>query len=122
MDALQLAGCAVDTRWGLHEKVVVVDERVVWFGSLNALSFGGRSSEVMARMEGQGLARQVLEFLRPAYVVRARGGGNPLAKEAPDCGRCGGRVALHLRGTWGPYWACHDRDGCGWTRSATRYF
>ena len=115
---LRQAGCAVDTRWGLHEKAVVIDERVVWFGSLNVLSHGGSTSEMMARMEGQGLGRQVLEFLRPPFQIRVRGGGVPTAPENPECPECHGLATLHPKGKYGPYWQCHDRDGCGWRESA----
>jgi hypothetical protein len=29
---------AVETRWDIHEKVVIVDDEITWFGSLNPLS------------------------------------------------------------------------------------
>lgn len=118
---LKDAGVAVDTRWGLHEKAVVVDEEVVWFGSLNVLSHAGGSSEMMARMQGKGLGRQVLEFLRPAFEIRCRGGGVATEAENPECPKCGGLVQLHLRDLRRrrpPFWKCHDHDGCGWTRDA----
>ncbi len=46
----------------LHRKTAVIDERILWEGSLNILS-QGHSSEVMRRIESEQLTRQMIRFL-----------------------------------------------------------
>src|SRR5438874_13453776 len=38
LDALERIGCIVDTRRDSHEKIVIIDGEILWFGSLNPLS------------------------------------------------------------------------------------
>jgi hypothetical protein len=45
---------AAETRCDIHEKVVIVDDEITWFGSLNPLSHTNRTDEMMARFCGQG--------------------------------------------------------------------
>jgi hypothetical protein len=99
----------------LHQKIVVIDERVVMLGSLNALS-QSHSREVMLVMEGHHFARKLLEH------EQARAMANP----PPACGRCGSKT-IDLRRTkrqsW--QWRCYAptstprsdgrRSSCGWT-------
>lgn len=56
-------GTHVHPRKATHEKLVVIDEHISYFGSLNSLSFGGRSKEIMLRQEGVKFARELLAFL-----------------------------------------------------------
>src|SRR5262249_22239129 len=44
---LRSIDCVVDGRARIHEKVVIIDRRIVWHGSLNVLSFAQRSDELM---------------------------------------------------------------------------
>jgi superfamily I DNA and/or RNA helicase len=116
LDALEQIGCIVDTRWGMHEKALIIDDQVVWFGSLNALSHNGKTQEVMTRIEGNGLARQLLIFLSIERRSATAPNHNGIHTENPRCPDCGRRVAYHRKGRYGPYWKCED-DLC-WTRSA----
>jgi voltage-gated potassium channel Kch len=70
LDGLEHLGCVVDTRWEIHEKVVVIDDEIVWFGSLNPLSHTSRTDEVMARVEGKDLALQIAAFMALDRGVR----------------------------------------------------
>jgi phosphatidylserine/phosphatidylglycerophosphate/cardiolipin synthase-like enzyme len=99
----------------LHQKIVVIDERIVLLGSLNALS-QSHSREVMLVMEGHHFARKLLEH------EQARAMANP----PRACGRCGSDT-IDLRRTqrqsW--QWRCYAptdsprpdgrRSSCGWT-------
>jgi len=38
LTALESLGVAIDLRNDIHEKVVLIDNKIVWFGSLNPLS------------------------------------------------------------------------------------
>ena len=104
---------------GTHEKIVIVDGDVLWFGSLNPLSHTSRTGEVMARLVSSDLAQQMASFVaikpsRPTetYVNLA------MVKENPSCARCNGRTYYVPKARKGPYWRCEEQT-CGWTESAT---
>jgi phosphatidylserine/phosphatidylglycerophosphate/cardiolipin synthase-like enzyme len=98
----------------MHQKIVVIDERLVLLGSLNVLS-QSNSREVMLVMRGECFARKLLEH------ERARTFAQP-----PKCEKCGS-TKVDLRRTeakdW--YWRCYapktqpkpdgKPDPCGWT-------
>jgi phosphatidylserine/phosphatidylglycerophosphate/cardiolipin synthase-like enzyme len=87
----------------MHQKVVVVDERTVMFGSLNVLS-QRRSREVMVTMQGHHWARKLLKELHAEAFARP-----------PRCGACK-RQTVDLRRTSGTWrWRCHS-PGCRWTQ------
>jgi PLD-like domain len=48
-----LEAIAVDLRSRIHEKVVLIDDHIAWFGSLNPLSHTAHTSEIMARVENE---------------------------------------------------------------------
>ncbi|MFF5856378.1 AAA domain-containing protein [Streptomyces sp. NPDC012751] len=81
----------------MHQKIAVIDERVVMIGSLNTLS-QSRTREVMVTMRGGHFARKLLEHEHAELFTRP-----------PKCARCGGtRIELRRRknGTW--FWRCYD--------------
>ena len=43
-------GINVTYRRNMHEKVVLIDNKILWSGSLNILSFSGNSQELMTRI------------------------------------------------------------------------
>jgi phosphatidylserine/phosphatidylglycerophosphate/cardiolipin synthase-like enzyme len=53
---------AVETRWDIHEKVVIVDDEITWFGSLNPLSHQPHD-EMMARLADKDTALQLSAFV-----------------------------------------------------------
>ncbi|WP_199537403.1 AAA domain-containing protein [Spongiactinospora gelatinilytica] len=82
----------------MHQKIVVIDERTVMLGSLNALS-QSRTREIMLTMRGAHFARRILEHEHAAEF-----------SSPPACGRCGGSdIDLRRRknGEW--YWRCYAR-------------
>ena len=58
---LEDAGIEVITKSSIHQKYVVFDQRVVWYGSINFLSFG-RSEESMMRFENTDIAGELLDL------------------------------------------------------------
>jgi phosphatidylserine/phosphatidylglycerophosphate/cardiolipin synthase-like enzyme len=46
----------------IHQKFAVIDYRVVWYGSINFLSYGKREESVM-RFENEEIAGELLEGL-----------------------------------------------------------
>lgn len=114
VDQLRQVATTVVEVHTMHQKIVVVDERLVLLGSLNVLS-QSNSREVMLVMQGECFARKLLDH------EQARTFAKP-----PACGKCGS-TKIDLRRTaakdW--YWRCYapkpqpKPDGrpnpCGWT-------
>ena len=69
---LSRAGFKLTERLGMHEKLVVIDQRITYLGSLNILSNNGGTTEVMFRFEGEDFARQALRSLEPPFQKRAK--------------------------------------------------
>lgn len=81
----------------MHQKVAVVDEQTVMFGSLNALS-QSRTREIMLTMRGAHFASKLLKQLNAEVFALP-----------PTCGRCGGssiEIRRRKNSTW--YWRCYD--------------
>ncbi|RLB36839.1 MAG: hypothetical protein DRH12_15225 [Deltaproteobacteria bacterium] len=79
-------GIKVGLREKLHQKLAVIDGRIVWHGSLNILSHRG-TEESMLRISSRAFAARVLKFMKtgaPAEIVEAAG---PFA--SPLCPKCG---------------------------------
>jgi hypothetical protein len=79
-------GCIVDTRKYTHEKIVIVDGEILWFGSLNPLSHTSRTGEVMARLVSANLAQQMAAFvaIKPARATETYA-NLAMVKENPPC-------------------------------------
>jgi hypothetical protein len=95
-----------------HQKIIVIDRRLTFIGSMNVLAHrqGGRH-EVMALFEGNVLADRMLEQERADELARP-----------PTCPDCGAKVTwVTARGKI-LHWLCQTIDddrvkgGCGWTR------
>lgn len=111
LDRLEAAGCIVDTREQTHEKVVIVDDRIVWHGSLNVLSNTDRTDELMTGVVGRDFAEETARLL--ARVRRGDDGpSGASAAENPRCPSCGGRTYLAGRSARArrPRFACEA--GC----------
>jgi hypothetical protein len=114
LDALEGLGCVVDTRSQIHEKVVIIDERIVWFGSLNLLSHTARTDEMMMRIDNPAVALQVAIFMARKRVSSTESGeGLSVTKENPACPLCKSRTS-YSRGPYGAYWSC---ESCTWKNS-----
>jgi flagellar biosynthesis GTPase FlhF/ribosomal protein L37AE/L43A len=115
LDSLEAMGCTVDTRWEIHQKVVIIDDEIVWFGSLNPLSHTNRTDETMLRLVSRPAALQMATFLSVTEKMRAeKAEGLAVCGENPRCNSCNSRTT-YRQGKWGPYWECEDK--CGWTES-----
>ncbi|MCE9553993.1 MAG: AAA family ATPase [Planctomycetes bacterium] len=113
--ALEAIGVAIDLRSAIHEKVVLIDNRIAWFGSLNPLSHTPHTSELMARVVDPGLALHIARVLS----VRRRSDeewerGAAAEAENPRCEKCGGWSVL-VHGKFGPFFRCVNHDG--WTQN-----
>ena len=115
LNGLEAMGCIVDTRTNMHEKVVIIDDEIIWFGSLNPLSHTNRTDEVMARVVGKPAALQLSAFMAVATSVRPdKADGLSTVGENPRCADCGGRTT-YTRGSFGAFWQCEE--DCGWKQN-----
>ena len=61
---LQKSGIMVCTYNDMrHRKLAIIDGRILWEGSLNILSNGGRSREIMRRFTSKQLCSQLINFV-----------------------------------------------------------
>jgi len=60
LDLLQSAGVSVVFRPNIHQKFALIDQRVVWYGSINLLSFGSAEESIM-RLESPNIASELME-------------------------------------------------------------
>jgi hypothetical protein len=114
---LELSGAQIHTRPTMHEKIAVIDETILWHGSLNILSHND-SRESMLRFESTNLAREVLSDVGLIPIEMEEGtqaAGNETAAmaEAPSCPICG-KSMREYKGAG--IWICPDSPGCEGTR------
>ena len=108
-------GCIVDTRWNIHEKIVIIDDEILWFGSLNPLSHTNRTDEMMARVTGKPAALQLSAFMAVTSSLSAeKAEGLSVIGENPRLPECSRRTTYRL-GSYGPFWQCEE--GCGWKQN-----
>jgi len=97
-------GCTIDLRNRIHQKVVIIDNKIVWHGSLNVLSSSNTSDESMTRVVNEDLAKALA-----VQMSKKRGSNESIASkvadaENPRCGisGCGCRT-IYAEGKFGPY-------------------
>jgi superfamily I DNA and/or RNA helicase len=118
--ALESLGVAIDLRNDIHEKVVLIDNTIAWFGSLNPLSHTPRTSELMARVDNAGVASHIASILS----VRRRSAeelerGAFTEPENPRCEKCSDWGVL-MRGKHGPFFSCVNYPRCNWKQNVDR--
>ncbi len=118
LDALEGIGVVVDCRRAIHQKIAIVDGRVVWFGSLNPLSYTARTEETMIRGLAPGFASELAQQVAIGAVKRDDEGEGTLTQgENPRCEWCGGRTSYFRRHRDAqPFFAC-EAD-CRWVQNA----
>lgn len=119
LNALEAIGAVVDCRKQIHEKIVLIDNRVVWSGSLNPLSHTSRTDEFMTRALNPDYAEKVAAFISKRTGARAAEAGSAATEaENPRCFSCGSRT-FYADGPYGPYLSCEDQTGCRWKASVS---
>lgn len=88
VDQLTTAGCTVEFRERMHEKVFIVDESVLWHGSLNLLGNLG-PTDLMMRLEDADSCAQARHVMDQAIKERSVYQGRRGTR--PDQGPGGGR-------------------------------
>jgi ribosomal protein L37AE/L43A len=123
--ALMRAGVRLHNRAGMHEKISIIDDQILWHGSLNILSHND-TRESMLRFESADLVDQVLgELVLSSRVAPSDSyptAGFPQAEEAyadtrsPTCPVCSGRmISFEDAGLW----ICENSPKCSGSLSTT---
>jgi phosphatidylserine/phosphatidylglycerophosphate/cardiolipin synthase-like enzyme len=60
LDLLQRSGVRLVLRPGIHQKFAIVDKTVVWYGSINLLSFGSAEESIM-RLHSTNIAFELMK-------------------------------------------------------------
>ena len=61
-DALKNEGVNLLYKSNIHQKFAVIDERIVWYGSINLLSFGNAEESIM-RLESSNIANELMKSI-----------------------------------------------------------
>jgi phosphatidylserine/phosphatidylglycerophosphate/cardiolipin synthase-like enzyme len=62
MEILKQQGVNVRTKDRIHQKFAIMDQRIVWYGSINFLSYG-TSEESIMRIENMDIAGELLRSM-----------------------------------------------------------
>jgi len=107
INSMRNIGIAVDLRSKQHEKLAVVDDSILWHGSLNVFSHRD-TSESMLRIESPAACAKIAEFLS-AKLMKSdeEQEGAPIFAypENPDCSEGHGVMVLK-RGRYGIFFEC----------------
>ena len=89
---------------GMHEKLILADDDVIWMGSLNALSFTGNTGEIMERR----CSEKLVEEYEKIYDIQKI--SNACRECEMTCPICGGEMLIKESNDGGIYWQCVNKD------------
>jgi hypothetical protein len=116
LDALEGIGATVDCRREIHQKIAIIDRKIVWLGSLNPLSHTARTDEIMMRAVAPGFATELTRQIAVRAATRDLDGQGTATGENPRCGKCGHRTYYFFsRKRARAFFACED---CDWLLDA----
>lgn len=113
---LRKAGVEVRTMSGMHEKLVIIDDAIVYAGSLNVLSHIG-TTEFMGRGKSPSFAKKIMQFKNVDALIKAPTcWGSPIEvslHELPsmNCKKCGKAMTVK-NGRYGPFYGCMSYPAC----------
>jgi len=105
VQALIDTGVIIDLRSKMHEKICVIDDSILWHGSLNILSHTN-SSESMLRIPGKKTCSQISQLVCTPSGTK---GASIHEQENPLCDDCKG-ITIWKNGRFGVYFECSE---CG---------
>lgn len=107
VQSLRSLGITVDLRARMHEKIAILDGRILWHGSLNILSHRD-THESMLRLESPAACQQLGRFVTTPVGRRDEDAAPSLdAPENPACPKCGSPTVWN-GGHYGIYFQCAD--------------
>ena len=109
---LRSMGIVIDQRVRLHQKAVLIDSDIIWHGSLNPLSYGGRTLESMMTCREKGVAIQLAENLSLKSTSKRISIRQWAEKENPECPICK-KATIFAKSRYGVYFPCEDKKCSG---------
>ena len=106
---IRQVGIVVDQRVRLHQKAVLIDSDIVWHGSLNPLSYAGKTLESMMTCRENGVALQLAENLSLKNTSKRNSIKQWAEKENPTCPICG-KATIFAKSKYGFYFPCEDKN------------
>lgn len=118
LHSLEDMNISVTKRYKTHEKIIFIDNRILWEGSLNLLSFH-ESHEQMVRISGSAPVEELSELLNMQEILGLGGNSETLTNsEDPYCEYCGVAMVERVNGTTKePFYACPHYPNCRFTRN-----
>jgi ssDNA-binding Zn-finger/Zn-ribbon topoisomerase 1 len=113
-EELRKIGINIIHKKGMHEKLIYVDDKAVWMGSLNALSFSGFTGEIMHRHCDEKLFTEYSKLLDIEHMIETV--KNPIEQKCPICGN---EMIAAESDSGGFYWTCINKD---YTRQPTQQY
>ena len=106
LEKLEAIGIVVEFRAKIHQKAVLIDENIVWFGSLNPLSYSS-TLETMIRFDHIGLSAVFAESMATNKKFMKKDMSYIVEPENPVCNKeaCQSKT-IFIRGKKGPYYKC----------------
>jgi len=95
---LEDIGFVVDMRANIHEKLIIIDGRIVLAGSLNPLSFSNQNSEHMFMHYSPELCISIAKKTSPHGQRSIQVTSNLATKDNPTCSKCGGLTVFFQKG------------------------
>lgn len=91
---LESIGATLDCRAKIHQKAVLIDGRIVWFGSINALSHMYMADETMSRVIDEDFASMLAAHMCRRNSCPQRALDVIAEQENPPCTSCRGSTIL----------------------------
>ena len=63
IDELKSSGATLVLKSNIHQKFAIIDQRIIWYGSINLLSYGS-AEETMMRIVSPGIASELIESIK----------------------------------------------------------
>lgn len=116
LNYLEQVGVKVKCESSMHQKVIVIDGQVVWFGSLNPLSHRN-TRELMFRVANEDFTKQVMQecgLKPPDEEGKYTASAIDISMIPPRlCSKCGRTMTVVPRGRFGPFYRCDSCNSTG---------
>lgn len=111
IDSLRKEGAVVRIRKNMHEKVILIDDTIVWQGSLNLLSHRN-TKEQMQRIVSKSVQKEVEELLDLNQYKKIKAANDPTMQ----CDLCKG-LLVKRSGPNGEFYGCSSFPDCGFKKA-----
>ncbi|MGJ4849422.1 AAA domain-containing protein [Bacillota bacterium Meth-B3] len=104
---LKNVGVIISHKYFMHEKIVFIDDTLLWSGSLNLLSYTGNTTEIMERRNCSEIAEAYAKQLQVEYIIGAT--RSPAVNGTPEeltCPLCHADLRIRESFDGGIYWSC----------------